>query len=133
MKPLDRILTTSAILSILVLIVTVSAIAQHGTSIVTRIKFARGRTTAVEKGSVQRGMSHDYLLKAGDGQNMTVHLATSAGVCFDLYSPALRDQLASCARDWEGALPASGDYRINVLPDTTTERTIAYTLEVTVR
>ena len=44
MKPLDRILTTSAILSILVLIVTVSAIAQHGTSIVTRIKFARGRT-----------------------------------------------------------------------------------------
>ena len=64
---------------------------------------------------------------------MTVHLATSAGVCFDLYSPAMRDQLATCAKAWEGALPASGDYRINVLPDTTTERNISYTLEVTVR
>jgi hypothetical protein len=133
MKLWDRLFINSLIISILLLIITVAALAQHGTSIVTRIKFARGRTTAVEKGSVHRGMSHDYLLKAGQGQNMSVHLATSAGVCFDLYSPALRDQLASCARDWEGALPASGDYRINVLPDTTTERTIAYTLEVTVR
>jgi hypothetical protein len=133
MRPWDRLFITSAIVSIFVLIITVATLAQHGTSIVTRIKFARGRTTTLEKGSVHRGMSHDYLLKAGEAQNMTVHLATSAGVCFDLYGPAMRDQLASCARDWEGALPASGDYRINVLPDTTTERTISYTLEVTVR
>jgi hypothetical protein len=133
MKPWDRLFTTSAIVSIFVLIVTIAALAQHGTSIVTRIRFARGRTTAVEKGSVHRGMSHDYLLKAGEGQNMTMHLATSAGVCFDLYSPGMRDQLVNCARDWEGALPASGDYRINVLPDTTTERNISYTLEITVR
>lgn len=133
MKLWDRLFTTSAIVSIFALIITVAALAQHGTSLVTRIKFARGRTTTVEKGSVHRGMSHDYLLKAGEGQNMTVHLATSAGVCFDLYSPAMRDQLANCARDWEGALPASGDYRINVLPDTTTERNISYNLEVTVR
>jgi len=133
MRPWDRLFITSSIVSIFVLIVTVVVLAQHGTSIVTRIKFARGRTTAVEKGTVHRGMSHDYLLKAGEGQNMTVHLAASAGVCFDLYSPGLRDQLSSCSRDWEGALPATGDYRINVLPDTTTERNIAYTLEVTVR
>jgi len=133
MKLWDRLFTTSALVSISVLIITVVALAQHGTSIVTRIKFARGRTTTVEKGSVHRGMSHDYLLKAGAGQNMSVHLATSGGVCFDLYSSEMRDQLASCSRDWEGSLPSSGDYRINVLPDTTTERNIAYTLEVTVR
>ncbi len=133
MKPWDRLFTASAIISIFFMIITVVALAQHGTSIVTRIKFARGRTTAVEKGSVHRGMSHDYLLKAGAEQNMTLHLATSGGVCFDLYSPAMHDQLANCAKDWEGALPASGDYRINVLPDTTTERNISYTLEVTVR
>jgi hypothetical protein len=133
MKPWDRLFTTSAIVSILVLIMTIVALAQHGTSIVTRIKFARGRTTAVEKGSVHRGISHDYLLKAGASQNMTVHLATSAGVCFDLYSPGMSDQLANCSKDWSGDLPKSGDYRINVLPDTTTERDISYTLEVTVR
>lgn len=133
MKPWDRLFSSSAIVAVLVLIITVAALAQHGTSIVTRIKFARGRTTAVEKGSVHRGMSHDYLLKAGAGQTMTLHLATSAGVCFDLYAPGLSDQLASCSKDWSGDLPNSGDYRINVLPDTTTERSIAYTLEVTVR
>ena len=117
----------------LVLFVAPFVIGQKGTSIVTRIKFARGRTTTVEKGSVHRGMSHDYLLKAGAGQSMTVHLAARGGLCFDLYSPGLADTLAQCSKDWSGELPRPGDYRINVLPDTTTERSIAYTLEVTVR
>ena len=106
---------------------------QRGTSIVTRIQFARGRTTTVQRGSVHRGVSRDYLLKAGAGQTMTVHLSTRAGVCFDLYTPGLADSLAQCSKDWSGELPRSGDYRINVLPDTTTERSIPYTLEVTVR
>jgi hypothetical protein len=133
MRPWDKLLVSSAILSIALLIVTAIVLAQHGTSIVTRIKFARGRTTAVEQGAVHRGMSHDYLLKAGEGQTMSLHLAASGGVCFDLYSPGMRDQLANCTKDWSGDLPSSGDYRINVLPDTTTERNISYTLEVTVR
>ncbi len=133
MKSWDRILITSALISILVLIITAAALAQKGTSIVTRIKFPRGRTTTIEKGVVHRGMSHDYLLKAAAGQNMNLHLATSGQVCFDLYSPAMQDQPANCSRDWAGALPSTGDYRINVLPDTTTERDIPYTLEVTIR
>ena len=123
----------TSILSILVLSIVAGVVAQKGTSIVTRIRFARGRTTAVEKGSVHRGMSHDYLLKAGAGQTMSVHLAAGGGVCFDLYSPGMSDVLAQCSKDWSAELPRSGDYRINVLPDTTTERNIPYTLEVTVR
>lgn len=107
--------------------------AQKGTSIVKRIKFLPGRTTVVEKGSVRRGISNDYLLKARAGQNMTLHLATSAGVCFDLFSPGMSDQLANCSKDWTGELPKTGDYRINVLPDTTTERNISFTLEASVR
>ena len=78
-------------------------------------------------------MSHDYLLKANSGQSMTVHLAASGGVCFDLFTPGQSNILAECSKDWSGELPQSGDYRINVLPDTTTERNISYTLEVTVR
>src|SRR6266446_907376 len=123
----------SSILSILVLMIAASVVAQKGTSIVTRIKFARGRTTTVERGSVHRGMSHDYLLKAGAGQTMSVHLVAHGGVCFDLFTPGLADTLAQCSKDWSGNLPRSGDYRINVLPDTTTERSIPFTLEVTVR
>ena len=122
-----------AVLMMLVVATGAVVLAQRGTSIVTRIKFARGRTTTVERGSVHRGMSHDYLLKAGAGQNMSVHLAARGGVCFDLYTPGLADSLAQCSKDWSGDLPRSGDYRINVLPDTTTERNIPYTLEVTIR
>src|SRR5438270_11490696 len=123
----------SPILSIFVLLIAASVVAQKGTSIVTRITFARGRTTAVGRGSVHRGMSHDYLLKAGAGQTMSLHLAARGGVCFDLFTPGIADSLARCSKDWSGDLPRSGDYRINVLPDTTTERSIPYTLEVTVR
>jgi len=123
----------SAILAALVLMTSAVVFSQKGTSIVTRIKFPRGRTTTVERGSVHRGMSHDYLFKASAGQTMTVHLAARGGVCFDLYTPRLTDSLAQCSKDWSGELPRSGDYRINVLPDTTTERSIPYTLELTVR
>src|SRR6266478_7058263 len=119
-----------SIVLLLGLMTSAVVLAQRGTSIVTRINFARGRTTAVERGSVHRGMSHDYLLKAGAGQTMSVHLAARGGVCFDLYTPGLADTLAQCSKDWSGDLPRSGDYRINVLPDTTTERNIPYTLEV---
>src|SRR5438034_8170446 len=72
----------SFLISIVILIFIVSAFAQKGTSIVTRIKFARGRTTTIERGSVHRGMSHDYLLKAGAGQTMSVHLAAQGAVLF---------------------------------------------------
>jgi hypothetical protein len=122
-----------SILLLFVLITGIVAVAQKGTSIVKRIRFARGRTTAVEKGSVHRGVSHDYMLKAGAGQTMSVHLAARDGVCFDLFSPGLAEMLSECSKDWSGELPRSGDYRINVLPDTTTEQSIPFTLEVTVR
>src|SRR5438093_11758554 len=133
MKFFRKFSLLSSILTICVLMIAASVVAQKGTSIVTRINFARGRTTAVERGSVHRGMSHDYLLKAGAGQNMSVHLAARGGVCFDLFTPGLADTLAQCSKDWSGDLPRSGDYRINVLPDTTTERNTPYTLELTVR
>src|SRR5436305_14451272 len=133
MKAFRKFSVLTLTLGIVFLMVVAGVVAQKGTSIVTRIKFARGRTTTVERGSVHRGMSHDYWLKAGAGENMSVHLAARGGVCFDLYTPGLADSLAQCSKDWSGDLPRSGDYRINVLPDTTIERSIAYTLEVTVR
>jgi hypothetical protein len=78
-------------------------------------------------------MSHDYLLKAGAGQTMTVHLAARGGVVFDVLSPGERYTIVHDTKDWSDQLNESGDYRINVLPDTATERSIPYTLEVAVR
>ncbi len=130
---LSRLVALSSILAVLVVIAGTGVFAQKGTSIVTRISFAHGRTTAIERGSVRRGMSHDYLLKARAGQTMTVHLAARGRVSFDILTSSGTNSVAQGAKDWSGELPQSGDYRINVLPDTTTGRSIPYTLEVTVR
>ena len=131
MKTLPKSFAVS--IFVILALTTGAVIAQKGISLVRRINFAKGRTTSVQKGSIRRGVSHDYLLKANSGQSMTVHLAASGGVCFDLFTPGQSNILAECSKDWSGELPQSGDYRINVLPDTTTERNISYTLEVTVR
>jgi hypothetical protein len=129
---ISRKLSIVSVILLIAMTVTV-VVAQKGVSVVTRIKFAKGRTTSVQKSSINRGVSHDYLLRASSGQSMTVHLAASGGVCFDLFTPGRSEILAECSKDWSGELPQSGDYRINVLPDTTTERKVSYTLEVTVR
>ena len=131
MKSPNR-LASRTVVTALLLFAGITATAQRGTSVVSRINFARGRTTAVLSGTVRRGMSHDYLLKARGGQTMTVHLAARGGVGFEILAPN-GDLISEFTKDWSGDLPRSGDYRINVLPDTTTERSISYTLEVTVR
>lgn len=119
---------------LMTLLLTMFAVvsAQRGRSIVERVHFQRGRTTAVLKGAVVRGMSHDYLLGARSGQSMSVHLASSGDVRFTILNPD-GDSIADYVQDWSGELPLSGDYRINVLPDTSRRSAIAYTLEVTIR
>ena len=106
--------------------------AQRGTSVVRRINFQRGRTTAVVQGTIKRGVSHDYLLRASAGQGMAVHLASRGDVGFEIYTPS-GQYLTGYTRDWSGYLPESGDYRINVLPPTATSAPASYTLEVTIR
>ena len=108
------------------------ALAQRGSSLVRRISFPRGRTTAILQGTIKRGVSHDYLLRARGGQAMAVHLASQADMGFEIITPG-RQYLSGYTRDWSGYLPQSGDYRINVLPPTTTNAAVGYTLEVTVR
>jgi hypothetical protein len=113
-------------------VLTTLVYAQKGTNVVRRINFQRGRTTAVVQGTVKRGISHDYLLRARRGQGMTVHLAAGREVGFEVITPG-GQYMSGFAQDWSGYLPQSGDYRINVLPPTSTNAPARYTLEVTVR
>ena len=115
-----------------ILILTSLVNAQRGTSVVRRINFQRGRTTAVLQGTIKRGTSHDYLLRARAQQTMTVHLASNGAVGFEIITPS-GQYLSSYTQDWSGYLPQSGDYRINVLPPTETNVSANYTLEVTIR
>jgi len=103
--------------------------AQRGTSIVRRITFPRGQTTATVQGSLRRGTSHDYLVRARRGQGTAVRIMCQGEMGFQIITPS-GQYLSDFTVEWTGRLPESGDYRINVLPDPTTNRSLRYTLEV---
>lgn len=124
--------TTVLVTCLALVALTTAAFAQKGTSVVRRVNFPRGRTTAVLQGTIKRGVSHDYLLRARGGQTMAVHLSSSGDVGFEIITPS-RQSLSGYTRDWSGYLPESGDYRINVLPPTQADAPAQYTLEITIR
>jgi hypothetical protein len=94
------------------------------------IRFARGRTTAVVKETIKLCTSHEYHLRARQGQTMSIHLATGKRTSFTLLTPS-GDTVgdADGVKDWSGELQDNGEYVINI----GTDATAAYTLEVTIR
>ena len=114
---------------------SVAALAQGGTVTGRRIRFARGRTTAVVKGSIAYAHSDAYTLGARAGQTMSLHVAsTNRQVVFSLTAPSGTPvEGAFTVRDWSGELPESGDYTITVVNNRERGPASAYTLEVTVR
>jgi hypothetical protein len=102
---------------------------------VQRVKFARGRTTAVLKGAVIRATRDRYILGARGGQTMIVHITSlEKNAVFRITGPDGSDlpgaEEEADASDWTGELPANGDYSIWVSP---TRGNATYTLEVTIR
>lgn len=100
-----------------------------------RVRFARGRTTAVLHGSVVRGTQDRYILGARAGQTMIVHITSrEKNAVFAILGPdatALQGaEEGTDATDWTGTLPLNGDYSIWVGP---TRGNATYTLEVTIR
>jgi hypothetical protein len=100
-----------------------------------RVRFPRGRTTAVLKGAVVRGTQDQYILGARAGQTMTVHITSrEKNAVFTILDPQATalpgTEEGADATDWQGELPGSGDYSIWVGP---TRGNATYTLEVTIR
>lgn len=118
------------LLTSLVCLTSVSA--QKGTSTVRRISFPRGQTSVEVQGSLRRGMSHDYLVRAQRGQGMAVRVISEGNMAFQIIAPS-GAYLSEVTVEWGGSLPQTGDYRINVLPDPTTNRSFRYTLEVSIQ
>jgi hypothetical protein len=93
-----------------------------------RIRFGRGRTTAVIKDTVRLCTSHEYTLRARAGQTMSVNLATGRRTGLTVMSPS-GEALLDGGKDWSGELPEDGQYTLQI----GTDATAAYTLEVTIR
>ncbi|HEX8288128.1 MAG TPA: hypothetical protein VF556_09035 [Pyrinomonadaceae bacterium] len=104
-----------------------TANAQKGISLVQVVKFEKGSSLKVVNGSVKRGVGNDFLFTAHRGQNASFYLEGSAGVKFTLMSPDGKIMTLD-KTDWTGELPANGVYRVNVLPDTSTNRAKLYKL-----
>ena len=102
----------------------------------SRVKFARGRTTAVIKGIARTLGTYEYVLGVRSGQTMSVHLTSSNnGVEFSVEPPngdSVDDALG--VMDWSGELEYSGDYKILVTNNRSrVQKNPSYTLEVTIR
>ena len=120
-------------LALLTFSILITAVAQTGRT--QRVRFPRGRTTAVLKGAVVRATQDRYILGARAGQTMIVHITSLEGnAVFSILGPdatALPGAEEDAdTMDWTGELPLSGDYSIWVSP---TRGNATYTLEVTIR
>ena len=121
------------ILTAVVLLAACGGIVSAQRNVRERVRFEPGRTSAVLRGSVSGRTSREYVLDARKGQYMTVHLSGERGPVFDISSPDGSGLSELEIRDWEGALPRSGAYRIRVYGETENLPQRRYTLEIGIR
>jgi len=95
----------------------VLANAQKGTVITKSVRFAKGKSSAVVKGTAQAYTTYAYTLRASEGQEMNVSLVSpNDNVYFTVFSPgglgafSGEDDLT----DWTDMLPKTGTYKIMV-------------------
>jgi hypothetical protein len=124
----------------LMLVLLLSAplmLAQDGTT-ARRVKFERGRTSAVIKGKLKKGGEVTYVLGASQGQTLSAHISTSSRETVQFYISGPDESVTSFSgddgeviTDWSGVLPMSGDYKIHVWVMGGAKAN--YTLEVMIR
>jgi hypothetical protein len=101
----------------LALLSPLPALAQASKS--QRVQFKPGASSATITGTIKGDQSIDYVVGARKGQAMNVSLATKHGATyFNLLAPGETNVAffigSTSGNQYEGTLPASGDYRIRV-------------------
>jgi membrane-bound inhibitor of C-type lysozyme len=84
-----------------------------------RVQFQPGATSAVVEDAIVGYETVDYILGAQAGQSMNVSMATDNGAnYFNILPPGKTDEAmftgSMSGNQYEGTLPASGDYRVRV-------------------
>lgn len=101
-----------------------------------RIKFPRGRTSTVINNAALRDEIDQYILNARAGQKMKVDITSvEDNASFQITRPDKTQLLPGAGFDddvkhWNGELPESGDYTIEVAP---TRGNATYRLKVEIR
>ncbi len=84
-----------------------------------RVHFAKGATSATVEGTLRGYETVDYVVGAAKGQSMNVSLATKhTSTYFNILAPGQSEEAffigSTDGNQYEGVLPATGDYRIRV-------------------
>ena len=108
---------TSVLAFTLALLSPLPALAQASKS--QRVQFKPGASSATIEGTIKGDQDIDYVVGAKQGQSMNVSLATKHGsTYFNLLAPGETNVAffigSTSGNQYEGTLPASGDYRIRV-------------------
>jgi len=115
---------SASIIRLALIVITSAALAaaSPGEGVRRRVKFARGRNSAVMSGAVLRGERDRYIVGAREGQKMTVSIkSVEDNAVFQIYFAGEQEALEGAgegddARKWSGTLPSSVDYVIVVGP-----------------
>jgi hypothetical protein len=131
---LSRRFATGIALASMLVIATMSVSFADGVR--KRIKFPRGRTSTVINNAVLREDIDQYLLGAKAGQRMKVEISSVEGnASFQIMMPGNKRMLPGATFDddatrWNGELPETGDYVIEVAP---TRGNATYRLKVEIK
>ena len=84
-----------------------------------RVHFKKGATSATVENQIKGYEGVDYVLGARAGQAMNVSMATdNAANYFNIIAPGKTDEAlfigSTSGNQFEGTLPASGDYKVRV-------------------
>ena len=105
--------------------------AQHGYRVTKRIAFKKGQISTLVKGAIPNTLEgHEYVLRARQGQTLTVRLSsTKKDINFSIWAPSgeMVGEETS-VRKWSGELTETGDYRIVI--NTESDGAVRYSLEV---
>lgn len=133
-----KVIATLIPLALLILLVSASAMAQHGGKAEpNRIEFKRGTTSTVVSGTVRGDEEAEYVLSAKKGQKLILKL-TSVPLKSSVFQLLGEDNDTlgleyDANYDYSGILPKTGDYFISVKRPTEAKGTSRYKLTVTVR
>lgn len=96
-----------------------STLALAGDIRTERVQFKKGTSSATVEGSIKGYETVDYVLGARKGQLMNVSMATSnTASYFNILEPGKSNEAmfigSTSGNQFEGVLPASGDYKVRV-------------------
>lgn len=99
--------------------VLISSAQAEGNIRTQRVEFAKGATSATVEGTIKGYETVDYLLRASQGQYMNASMATdNSASYFNILAPGETEVAffngSTSGNQFEGQLPATGDYRIRV-------------------